>query len=207
LYFGMLIAGLVAGFSPNLRAQTANAAQPAAWSLFTVRYDTRTSDFIYALYGYGSTFAMVGALHNPRTNWSELLGAVGRTFSAANGGSYAVAAGVAQTPGQWYAQLYYVPHLRVGPVALHATTEWDVPLNDAGVMQFAFSPLAITIPTAHALEIGLAMDLAATRGDRSAVALGPELRATLPHAVLGIDAEQFATERGGRFRVFFTTQF
>lgn len=196
-------------FAPlrSARAQGTVAAAPAPWALFTARYDTRTSDFIYALYGYGSTFAMVGALHNPRTDWSELLGAVGRMFTDAAGNSHAVAAGVAQTADTWYGQIYYVPSVRAGLVNVRATAELDYPVSRGGVTQFALSPISATARMIGPIELGPAMDLAAARGDRTAIAIGPELRLPVPHATLGIDVEGMTNGSGRRLRLFFTTQF
>ena len=185
------------------RAQT----QAPAWGLFTVRYDTRTSDFIYALYGYGATFAMAGALHNPRTDWSELLGAVGRMFTDGSGNSHAVAAGIAQTAHLWYGQVYYVPAVRAGFVNVRATAELDYPISRGGVTQFALSPISATVRAIGPIEIGPAGDLAAARGDRTSVALGPEVRFALPHATLGLDGERMTDGSASRLRLFFTTQF
>src|SRR3954471_19777983 len=102
---------LLAPFS-QVQAQSGRAP----WSLISVRYDTRTSDFIYALYGYGSTFGMVGALHNPRSDWSELLVAAGRMMTDGLGNSHAIATGVAQTAQLWYGQVYYVPSVHLSTV-------------------------------------------------------------------------------------------
>jgi len=181
-------------------------AKAAPWALFTARYDTRTSDFIYALYGYGSTFGMVGALHNPRTDWSEVLGAVGRIFTDAAGNSHTVATGVAQTARLWYGQVYYAPSVRVGFANVRATAELDYPISRGGVTQFALSPISGTIRSVGSVELGLAMDLSAARGDRPAVAIGPELRLPLPRATLGVDAERMTNGTGDRVRVFFMTQ-
>ena len=182
-------------------------ASAAAWGLFTVRYDTHTSDFIYALYGYDATFAMVGALHNPRTDWSELMGALGRMFVDSAGNSHAVATGVAQTGGLWYGQLYYVPSVRTGVVYVRATAELDYPISRGGVTQFALSPISATVRALGAIEVGAAMDLASARGNRTSTAIGPELRMPLPRATLGMDLERLTDGSVNRLRLFFTTQF
>jgi hypothetical protein len=180
---------------------------PAPWGLFTVRYDTHTSDFIYAVYGYGRTFAMVGALDNPRSGYTELLGAVGRNFAFGNGPTHSLALGAARTSGVWYGQLYYLPSVRVGALAVRATAEWDVPASAGGVMQFALSPLSATLVTARGIEVGGAMDLAAAHRDRTSIAAGPEIRMPLPNAVIGVDLQRFVGGQASRFRAFFTTQF
>ena len=190
-----------------LRSAYAQANANAPWALFTARFDTRTSDFIYALYGYGPTFAMVGVLHNPRSDWSEVLVAAGRMFTDDGGNSHALAAGFAQTDRMWYGQVYYVPSVRAGAVNVRATAEFDYPITTGGQTQFALSPISATLPSAGGIEIGAAMDFAAAAGDRSSVAIGPELRIPLPHATLGADLERVTTGNANRLRLFFTTQF
>ncbi len=184
----------------------AQQAEPA-WGLFSARYDTRTSDFIYALYGYGHSFAMIGTLQNPRSGWTELVGAVGRTFAFGGQPSHSIAAGVAHASEAWYAQLYYVPTLRVGLASLRATAEWDIPLSGDGATQFALSPMSLTVPTMHAIEAGLSMDLAAAQRARTSVALGPEVRVSIPGAVVGADLQRMTDGRTGRLRLFFVTEF
>lgn len=187
--------------------QAQAAPERAPWGLFSARYDTHTSDFIYALYGYGQTFAMVGTLQNPRSGWTELVGAVGRTFTVRGGPAHSVAAGVARAGKEWYAQLYYVPTVRAGPAWLRATAEWDFPIATEGTTQFALSPLSLTIPTLRFVETGLSMDLAAAHGARTSVAVGPEIRVALPAATIGTDLQRMTDGSTSRLRLFFLTQF
>jgi hypothetical protein len=182
-------------------------AEAAPWALFSVRYDTRTSDFIYAAYGYGHAFAMVGALQNPRSGYTELLGAVGSTFAIRDGPTQSVAIGAARASDSWYAQLYYLPSLHRGPVWIRATSELYLPLSRTGTLQFSVSPLSATVPIFSSLDGGVAMDVSASRGARTSSAIGPELRLTLPKAVLGTDIQKVLNERATRFRIFFTTTF
>ena len=182
-------------------------AEAAPWALFSVRYDTRTSDFIYAAYGYGHAFAMVGALQNPRSGYTELLGAVGSTFAIGSGPTQSVAIGAARASDSWYAQLYYLPSLHRGPVWIRATSELYLPLSRTGTLQFSVSPLSATVPIFSVIEAGVAMDVSASRGARTSSAIGPELRLTLPKAVLGTDIQKVLNERATRLRIFFTTTF
>ncbi len=196
---------LLLAVTTTARAQT--APERAPWGLFSARYDTHTSDFIYAIYGYGQSFAMVGTLQNPRSGWTELVGAVGRNFTFFGGPTHAVATGIARAGKEWYAQLYYVPTVRVGPAWLRATAEWDVPLTKEGTTQFAFSPLSLTLPTLRFVETGVSMDLAAARGSRTSVAVGPEIRVAIPGATIGTDLQRMTDGSTSRFRLFFLTQF
>jgi hypothetical protein len=182
-------------------------AEPAPWGLFSVRFDTRTSDFIYAVYGYGHTFGMVGTLDNPRSGWTELLAAVGRTFVFGNGPTQTAAVGAARASDGWYAQLYYLPTIRPGNLRFRATSEWDFPLNRSGTTQFSVSPLSATVALSELVEAGVAMDVSAAQGESTSAALGPEIRVTIPNAVVGADAQQILGSRANRLRVFFTTSF
>ena len=190
-----------------MRADAQASPGRTPWGLFSARYDTHTSDFIYALYGYGRSFAMVGTLQNPRSGWTELVGAVGRTFALAGGPSQSIATGVAHASDGWYAQLYFVPTVPIGPGWVRATAEWDVPLEHKGTTQFAFSPLSFTVPRVRFVETGISMDLAAAANSRTSIAVGPELRATIPGAVIGTDLQRMTRGGTSRLRLFFLTQF
>jgi len=200
---GVLGCAVVHGVS----GQPAKPSAPTAWGLFSVRYDTHSSDFIYAVYGYGRSFAMVGALQNPRSGFTELLGAVGRNFTIRDGQTQSVALGAARTDNRWYTQLYYLPDVRIGALDVRATSEWDVPVSRGGMLQFGLSPLSATVPAVRSLAAGLSLDLGASQGDRTTAAIGPELRLALPNAVLGTDVQRMLNSNAGRVRLFFTTQF
>ena len=150
---------------------------------------------------------MVGALENPRSGWTELLTAVGRTFAFGKGPTQSAAIGAARASDGWYAQVYFLPAVYSGVIRLRATSELDLPLNRKGTTQFSLSPISATVPFAKRFEAGAAMDLGAASGDATTFALGPELRVSLPSAVLGVDAQQLLGDRANRLRVFFTTSF
>ena len=188
------------------RGASSQAAPGEPWALFSVRYDTRTSDFIYAVYGYGDGFGMVAVLHNPRSDYSEVLGGLGRNFRL-GGQTQSVALAVSRASDAWYGQLYYLPAVHWQHLWLRATTELYVPLEAAGTTQFAFSPLSATIGLPRGLEIGAAADLSAAKGQASSIAAGPEIRFDIPKAVLGIDVQRVLNRSEGRFRVFFQSSF
>jgi hypothetical protein len=150
---------------------------------------------------------MVGALINPRSEWTQLLAAVGRTFSFANGPTQSAAIGAARASDGWYAQVYYLPSVQRGAFRLRATSEWDLPLNRSGTQQFSLSPLSATLTLSKFFEAGAAMDLYAARGESTSAAVGPEIRLAIPNAVLGADAQQVLGSRATRLRIFFTTTF
>lgn len=186
-------------------AAQAKAAEP--WTLVNVRYDTRSSDFVYAAYGYRDVFAMVGLLDNPRSGYTELLGGLGTRFSVRSATSHYVAVAAAKASDAWYAQFYWLPTVRLGAVTTRATAQWYAPLESPGVAQFYLTPASVTARLTRVLDAGAALDLAASRGTKTSVSLGPELRFALPKAVLGADVFNQVTEGGTRFRVFFSAAF
>lgn len=191
------------GFS---RGASSQAAPREPWALFSARYDTRTSDFIYAVYGYGDSFGMVAVLHNPRSNYSEVLGGLGRNFHL-DGQTQSVALAVSRASDAWYGQLYYLPAIHGQHLWLRATTELYVPLEKGGTVQFAFSPLSATVGLARGVEVGAATDLAIAAGAPSSIAAGPEIRVNIPKAVLGVDVQRGLNAPDSRLRVFFLSSF
>ena len=195
---------LALGLAPvALRAQ---AASPA-WGLFSARFDTRTSDFIYAVYGYGDTFGMMAVLHNPRSGYGEVLGAVGRRFRIGGGPAQFTAVGVAHATEAWYAQVYYLPAVHAGPAWVRATSEIYLPLERAGTVQFALSPASATLGIARRLEAGIALDLSVAQDAALSTAIGPELRLSLPTGYIGTDIQKVIGGSGGRLRLFLLTSF
>jgi hypothetical protein len=149
---------------------------------------------------------MVAVLHNPRTDYSEVLGGIGRNFTMA-GQSQALALAVSRATESWYAQLYYLPSIRARGLSVRATTELYVPLERGGAAQFAFSPLSATVGVSDRVEAGIATDFAAARGSASSVAVGPEVRLAIPKATLGADLQRTVNGKGSRLRLFFLTSF
>lgn len=198
-----LLAFLALAAAPSPGA--AQSAAPAAWGLFSARYDTRTSDFIYAVYGYGRLFGMVGALDNPRSGYTELLAAAGLNFSIAGGPTQSLAVGGARVGDAWYGQVYYLPAAHAGRMWFRATAELYLPMRGTHSTQFALSPVSATIAFGRWVEAGAALDLSSASGEKTVTALGPELRLALPKATLGMDLQRSLDGGSGRARVFFTT--
>jgi hypothetical protein len=189
---------------PGARGQS---PAPVPWGLFSVRYDTRTSDFIYAVYGYGDVFGVVAVLHNPRSDYSEVLGGVGRNFHLASGEAQTAAVSVSRATDAWYAQLYYLPAIHRGALWLRATSELYLPLERTGSRQFSFSPLAATFVLSRTVEAGVGTDLSLAENSKASVAAGPEIRFAVPKATLGVDVQKDVSARGGRLRAFFLAAF
>jgi hypothetical protein len=189
-------------------AARAQSGGSAPWSILSIRYDTRTSDFIYAVYGYGRVFAMAAVLDNPRSGYTEVLGGLGTRFSVGGGPTQFTAGAVARVGDAWYAQLYYLPTLHTGPVTTRATAEAYIPISGPGtVSQFALSPISATVAASKRLEAGVGMDLAAASQDRTSTAIGPELRLALPNATLILDAQHALDRAASRLRLSFLAAF
>jgi hypothetical protein len=183
------------------------SAPRATWGLFSVRYDTRTSNFIYSGYGYGDSFAMVGLLDNPRSGYTELLGGLGRRFSIAGGSTQFAALAAARATDGWYGQIYFLPTLHRGAAWVRATSEAYVPLTNSGTPQFALSPIAATLTVNARLEAGLSTDWAIARDATPTTAVGPQVRLSLPNATLSVDAQRFLGASASRLRISFLAAF
>ena len=197
---------IVSGTAGNTELQAQDA--PTTWGFFNARYDTRTSNFIYAGYGYDRYFAFGGVLANPRSGYFETLGGIGAIFALTRRTNHMFGLAAAQAPESRYAQLYYLPTLRLGRATARATLEWYFPMEDTGVRQFGVSPASVTMPVARRVELGAAMELASAAGASTSVELGPEVRIAIPRATLGFDA--FAHVSGGdgrRVRAFLNASF
>jgi len=201
-----MLALMMAVLALTRRAHSQDAP-PQAWGLFSARFDTRTSDFIYAAYGYGDTFGMMGVLHNPRSDYSEVLGGVGRNLHFGDWPTQTIALSLSHATESWYTQLYVLPAINRGPLWVRTTSELYMPLEHAGTWQLAFSPISATFAVSRLIEAGIATDLAVAADSKPGIALGPELRMGLPKAALGIDLQRALDGTGNRLRIFFLTSF
>lgn len=199
-----LVGALLACLAP--RAARAQATSPAPWSLFSARFDTHTSDFIYSVYGYGSGFGMVGVLYNPRSTFNELLAGGGRKFQV-SGLSQFVAVAAAREDGLWYTQLYILATVHAGPLWIRATSELDAPISAGGALQYSLSPVSATIPVGGWFEAGIGADIAMARESKTEFDLGPDFRFGLPHATLTVDAQSGLDAKRSRLRLGFVAAF
>ena len=90
---------------------------------------------------------------------------------------------------------------------MRATSQLNVPLQTSSTLQFAVSPVSTTLALSHGVEIGIGSDLYAAKGSTSTIAVGPEIRFSIPKAVLGGDMQRVLASRSTRFRVFFLSSF
>jgi hypothetical protein len=178
------------------------------WGTFNARYDVHTSDIlIYAVYGSGQSFVMAGALQNPRTGLTALLGAVGRVFAPQGAGSHSITTGIARIGNDWHAQCYYAPAVPIGRAWLRGTALLDLPLTAAENARISVSPLSLTVPTRRHVEAGMSIDAATAHRGLTIAGVGPEIRTTLPRATIGADVQRLVDGSATRLRVFVVTRF
>lgn len=190
-------------YAPTARGQSS----AGTWGFVNARYDTRSSAYIYTGYGWRGAFAMAGAVNNPRTGYAELLGGVGAVFKTGADAEHWLAFATAGTGAVSFAQIYWLPKVRIGAVTSRATVKWRIPYSGSEVQKLTISPLSMTAPLGRRLDGGGAVELAATEGARTSVGTGPELRLRLPGASIGMNALRDVRGNSSGMRLFFASMF
>ena len=196
---------LAVASAPTARGQ-ANSPT-GTWGFVNTRYDTRSSVSIYTGYGWHSVFAMGGVLHNPSTGNAEILGGVGVVFRTWPRADHWLAFATARMGNDSYAQVYWLPTVRVGVVTVRANAKWTIPYEGSAPSRLSVSPLSVTGSLNRHLAAGVAVDMVAAEQKRGSAGVGPELRLRLPGAVLVGDALYDITTHGSRQRVFLSLVF
>jgi hypothetical protein len=193
----------------TLRAQTARGQERAGagtWGFVTVRYDTRSPASIYTGYGWHAAFAMGGVSHNPRNGYAELIGGVGAVFRTRTSEHW-VAFATAGTGAGSFAQVYWLPTVRMHGLTSRAQVKWTVSYDGRTPQKLSISPLSVTLPLGGRLSGGVATDVSAAQGARTRIATGLEMRLRLPGAAVGVDALRDVKGDGLRLRLFFASLF
>ena len=197
---------LVAATSaPTARGQ--GNTPSGTWGFVNTRYDTRSSVSIYTGYGWHNVFAMGGVVHNPRTGNAEILGGVGVVFKTWPSANHWLAFATARMGNDSYAQVYWLPTVRVGGVTVRANAKLTIPYEGSAPSRLSVSPLSVTHSLNRHLAAGVAVDMIAAEKSRGGASVGPEVRLRLPGAVLVGDALYDVTARGSRQRVFLSLVF
>jgi hypothetical protein len=171
------------------------------------RYDTRSSASIYTGYGWRHVFAMGAVLNNPRSGYAELLGGVGAVFRTGADAEHWLALATLRSGAASFAQLYWLPTVRMGAVTTSAQVKWSVPDKGGAPQKLSVSPMSMTLPVGRSLAGGLAVEMAAAKGTRTSVGTGLELRLELPRTAFGADALHDVTGNGARLRLFFVSTY
>jgi hypothetical protein len=205
-YIPFFVGAIAMLLAPAASGQN-SAAAGDAWGFVSARYDTRSSASIYTGYGWRRVFAMGAVLNNPRSGGdAELLGGVGAVFRTGAGAEHWLALATLRTGTASFAQLYWLPTVRVGAVTTRAMVKWSVPETGSAPQKLTISPVSVTLP-GRRVAGGLAVDMAAAKGARTSIGTGLELRLRLPRAAVGANALRDVTGSGGRLRLFFDSIF
>ena len=156
-----------------------------AQSFIFSRYATATSFSLYGGYGPGRGFGVVGLVQNPRSGYRESL--VGAGWRVGTKGALAVALAAASASDGWYAQLYLLPSLAVGPLAASSTIEVYEPLDDRGARQFYLNPLTIVAPVARGVAVGATGLFYSQVGTVPGFGAGPALQVRIPRGSVTVD--------------------
>ena len=157
------------------------------WGFVNAQYSTRSSAYLYTGYGWRALFAMAGAVHNPRTGYSEFVGGAGVVFKTGANAEHWVAFATAGSGSRSFGQVYWLPKVSTGAVTSRATVKWKIPYDGSDPQKLSISPLSMTTPLGRRLAGGVAMELAAAQGTRTNFGAGPELRLRLSGATFGLN--------------------
>lgn len=202
-YFLFVLGTILTLNAPAARGQSS----AGTWGFVNARYDTRSSAYIYTGYGWRGAFAMAGVVNNPRSGYAEVLGGVGAVFKTGANAEHWLAFATAGTGAVSFAQIYWLPKVRIGPVTSRATVKWRVPYKGSEAQKLTISPLSVTLPLGRRLAGGGAVELAAAERARSSVSTGPELRLGLPGAAVGVNVLRDVRGNSSGVRLFFASMF
>jgi hypothetical protein len=181
----------------------AQAAESNAWGFVSTRLDSRSSNVVYTGYGYGHAFVVAALLDNPRSGYSEQIIGIGARRALGGAGSQFVVAAVAKAPESRYLQFYYLPTVAHGDFVIGSTIETYVPLDPAGVVQLAVTPLSAIVRTLGPLSVGASYELSAEEHSATGHSAGPSLRVAVPGAELGADLLLGIRHAVGKLRLSF----
>jgi hypothetical protein len=185
---GWLLAAAAAGTLlpwSGVGAQTVDDG-PRTTFLFA-RYATHSSRALYAGYGNSSWQGIVAVIENPRTGYQEALVGLAKGISFNRRQSVIVALAASEASDSRYGELYVVPSLSVGPVAVTGSAEVAVPFEARGAFQYYANPIALHVAITRDLRVGLCYILAGQTGTPTGHALGPSVKAIVPHGSLTLD--------------------
>jgi hypothetical protein len=167
---------------------SAQAAEKHTWGFVTTRIDSHFSHYVYTGYGYDAAFIVGALIANPRSGYSEQILGVGFRLPVYRNYTQLAVIAFCNASDSRYAQLYYLPSHTFGRVSASATFEAYLPLDSAGVRQFAITSLPITTRIRGPLAAGVVYELSAAEHTATSHGAGIAIRLGLPNAELGADA-------------------
>jgi hypothetical protein len=180
----LVLASIVAPLRPTT-AQVSDAGPRTTFIL--ARYAVRGTRALYAGYGAGSWQGVIGLVDNPASSYLEALVGIAKGFTLAPRQSVTVALAVADASDSRYGQVYTVPSLSAGRLALSGTSELYLPLQAQGVFQYYLSPLSLHFAIRPGLQLGATYVLAMQEHTPTGHGLGPSLKVAVPHGTLTLD--------------------
>lgn len=184
------ILGILVG-APGTMAWRGAAAQErdsAPRTTFVLaRYGTRSSRALYAGYGTATWQGILAVIENPRTEYREALVGLARALPIASGQGVTLALAMADASDGTYTQLYVVPSLSWGPLALSGTGEVYAPLQRRGTFQYYLNPLSMHVGAGSRLRFGTSYVMAGQAQQPLSQALGPSVKTGVPHGAVTLD--------------------
>ena len=172
------------------------------WGFTSARVDSYTAAFVYTGYGYRDVFAFGGVMYNKRSGYTELAGGVGGRLSF-RGGTHMLATAASKAADSRYIQFFYLPSLRVLGLSVESTIEGYSPLDPGGAVQYYVTPLSAYANLTSTIGFGASYELAYQPGTDASHWLGPELRLTLPSAVVVVNGYGGLANAPGKVRFSF----
>lgn len=179
----------------------------SAYDFLIVRYGAGGSVSVYAGYRLGQVMAVAGVTRNLVKGTRGVVAGPGTHVRlGASGGVTAVLA-AAQSGDARSLRLYLLPGFRWGALRMGATAMVRQPLG-SGARVVSVSPVTALTRIGPRMDAGVALSASATQGTGAKVALGPSLRARLPHGLLSVDVFAPATRSARReLRVAYRAEF
>ena len=176
-----------------------------SWGFTSARVDSYTAAFVYTGHGYRDVFAFGGVMYNQRTAYTELAGGVGA--KVAFKGTHMFATALSKAADSRYVQFFYLPSARVLGLSVESTIEGYAPLDPGGEVQYYVTPLSAFANVAGRIGVGASYELAYQPGTEAVHWLGPELRFSLPRAVVVINAYGGVANAPGKVRFGFKSSY
>lgn len=176
-----LLLGLAA---PSMaQSQGTSGIQVGTASFVVARYASVSASSLYAGYSLGPFGVLVAAVHNPRSEYSEIVGGLVTRVAVRNQATHVAVAFADASDGR-YLQTYLVPSLSGFGLNLSGTVEWYEPLESIGVRQLDVNPVTLLAAVNHRVSIGVAYTLALAEGAESRQRAGPVLQVSIPSGTL-----------------------
>jgi hypothetical protein len=188
---------LILTFLALAAVRALNAQEPdRAQGFLSLRLASETSHTLFGGIDVGSFTLVTGMVQNPRTEYREVVGGVGRAMGGGRTMATLALAGAHASDG-WYAQLYLLPAISWGDLSVSGVAVFYEPMESRGARQFYLNPLTLSFPVGRHVLVGIANMLAIQEGAETINTLGPMLQVMIgPTRTLSVTALDGARARG-----------